>query len=286
MRRIVGALLCVGMLCLVALGSANLWSCYSPPTPLCGFQCNASNGYACPTDYTCAKVDQTCRLNRAPTATSCQSDARPDTPGIDANLTPTTVTSTTPSNGATEVDRVAGITINFSGHVSGVGMSNFLVMDGTAQLAGAYAENAASNQWTFMGTLPGGHLIAVNLTSEIKNDLGVPLPAFSFSFTTHDDDPPMLVSSVPLNLGTATSVNQPIVVVFSKPVLGVGGSMTVSSGGAIAGTPTASSDSKTWTFTAASPLPAASTINVALGTGIVDSAGNHLVATAFSFTTP
>ncbi len=288
MRRIVGALLCVGMLCLVALGSANLWSCYSPPTPLCGFQCNVSNGYACPADYTCAKVDQTCRLNSAPTGTSCQSDARPDTPGLDANLTPTIVTSTTPSNGATEVDRAAGITITFSGHVSSVRMSSFLVMDGTSQLAGAYVENAANDRWSFAGTLPGGHLITVNLTSQITNDLGVPLTAYSFSFTTHDDEPPMLVSSAPLDLGTATSVNQPIVVVFSEPVAAVDSTTMVVRSGAtqIAGTFTHSTDLTTWTFTATAGLPAASTIKVALGTGIVDGAGNHLVATAFSFTTP
>ncbi len=281
-------MLCVGMLCLVALGSANLWSCYSPPTPLCGFQCNASNGYACPADYTCAKVDQTCRLNAAPSGTSCQSDARPDTPGLDANLTPTIVTATRPSNGATEVDRAAGITITFSGRVSNVGMSSFLVMDGTSQLAGTYTENAATDQWSFAGTLPGGHLITVTLTSAIKNDLGVPLGQYSFSFTTHDDEPPMLVSSNPLDQGMATSVTQPIVVVFSEPVAAVDGTTMVVTSGAtqIAGTFTNSADLTTWTFTETAALPAASTINVALGTGIVDGAGNHLVATAFSFTTP
>lgn len=283
MRRIVGALLCVGMLSFLVLGSSTL-SCYSPPTPVCGFQCNAANSFACPTEYTCSKIDQTCRLDRAPAGTSCQSDAHPDTPGIDADLTPAAVASMVPSDGATGVDRAMGITVEFTQHVTNVGMSNFLVMDGTSQLAGVYTEVGATG-WHFSGTLPGGHLITVQLTSEITNDQGVPLTAHTSSFTTRDDEPPMLASSTPIAMGMAASVTAPIVVVFSEPVTGVASAMVVSStGGPIPGTVTGSSDATTFTFTGT--LPAASTITVSLGTAITDLAGNHLAATAFSFTTP
>ncbi|CAN5322510.1 hypothetical protein BH11MYX1_BH11MYX1_50740 [soil metagenome] len=286
MRRIVGALLCAGMLCLVAIGASNLWSCYSPPIPLCGFQCNATNRYACPTDYTCSKLDQTCRLDSAPAGTSCQSDASPDTRGLDADLSPPAVASTAPNDGATEVDREAGITVTFTQHVTNVGPSTFLVMDGTSQLAGSYSEQVAANSWHFTGSLAGGRLITVMLTSGVVNDQMVPLPASSFSFTTHDDEPPMLVSSTPLNMGMAASITSPIVLVFNEPVAAVDTiTVVVSSGGSpVSGAITGSGDSKTWTFEGA--LPAASTINVSLGSGIVDLAGNHLTSTAFSFTTP
>jgi hypothetical protein len=283
MRRIVGALLCVGMLSLLVLGSSAL-SCYSPPTPVCGFQCNAENNFACPTDYTCSKLEQTCRLDRAPAGTRCQSDAHPDTPAVDADLTPAAVASTLPADGATEVDRAMGITVDFTQHVTNVGMSNFLVMDGTSQLAGVYTEAGATG-WHFSGSIPGGHLITVQLTSGITNDQAVPLTAHTFSFTTRDDEPPMLASSTPIAMGMATSAAAPIVVVFTEPVTGVAGAMVVSStGGPIAGTITGSGDARTFTFTGT--LPAASTIMVSLGSAITDLAGNHLAATAFTFTTP
>jgi hypothetical protein len=286
MRRIAAVLLGVGLPALLAIGSSTLWSCYSPPTPPCGFQCNATNNYACPASYTCSKPDQTCRLDSAPAGTSCQSDAHPDTPGIDADLAPPAVASTAPTDGAIQVDRAAGITVTFTQHVRDVGMSDFLVMDGTAQLAGAYSEQVAVNSWHFTGLLPGGHQITVKLTSGIVNDQLVPLPASSFAFTTHDDEPPMLASSTPLDMGMAASVSSPITVVFSEPVAGVDATtLVVTRGGSpVSGAITGSGDARTWTFTGA--LPAAATITVSLSTGIVDLAGNHLTSTAFSFTTP
>ncbi len=291
MSRLAGALLCLGLFALAIVGGSNL-SCYAPPTPNCGFGCTAATGFACPPDYTCSAVDQICKLNTAPAGTSCQSDARPDTPSPDADTTAPEVVSTTPGDGATAVARGAPITVTFSRDVVAPDSSDFLVMDGPTQLPGLYDWNAATRTATFMPVpaLPGGHVITVQLTPAIVTVAGnSPLAAFSFSFTTFDDEPPQLASSVPLDMSTAVPVNSTIVVTFSEPVTGVTGtSFTVANGATgLPGTIVASGDAMSYTFTPSAALPAGAQIDVALTAAITDLAvpANPLAPTTFSFTT-
>jgi hypothetical protein len=291
MSRFPGALLCTAVLALVVLAAAHVSSCYSPPTPDCGFTCNQSNGYQCPPDYTCAMADQTCKLNTAPTGMRCQSDAAPDLTPKDANTTTPMVTSRSPDDGATNVPRTSAITATFSRDVVAPDATDFLVMDGPVQLPGTYSYEMASRTASFMPSppLPGGHTIVVTLTSDIHAaSAPSPIMQTSWSFTTLDDEPPQLTFSDPLDTQTMVPITSAIVMTFSEPVVFTTGMITVSSGATgIAGVVTAMPDNRTFTFTPTLLLPPASPISVVLSSSIVDMAvpPNPLTTTAFSFTT-
>jgi hypothetical protein len=292
MGRIAGALLCLGVLALCVVGSTNV-SCYSPPTPNCGFQCNAANSFQCPADYTCSTADGVCKLNSAPASTRCPSDAPPDVPGGDASAVSPTVTVTTPANGTANVPRSSSITVTFSRDVVTPDATNFLVTDNGVQQPGTYSYDPASYTATFnpAGALEGGHVILVRLTSAIvlAGPLMSPLVPYTFSFMTFDDEPPMLVSSTPLDSATMVPIGSTIVVVFSEPVAGVDAtSFTVAQGATgITGTVSANVDQKTYTFTPSAALPPASLITVSLSAAIKDlsAQANPLAPTTFSFTT-
>lgn len=292
MGRIAGALLCLGVLALCVVSTTNV-SCYSPPTPNCGFQCNAANSFQCPADYTCSTADGVCKLNSAPASTRCPSDAPPDVPGADGSPTSPTVTVTTPANGTANVPRSSSITVTFSRDVDPPDATNFLVTDNGVQQPGTYTYDSVAYTATFnaSGALEGGHVILVRLTSDIvlAGALKSPLVPYTFSFMTFDDEPPMLVSSTPLDSATMVPVGSTIVVVFSEPVMGVDTtSFTVAQGATgISGTVSANVDQETYTFTPSAALPAASVITITLSAAIKDlsAQANPLAQTTFSFTT-
>ncbi|HET9988097.1 MAG TPA: Ig-like domain-containing protein [Kofleriaceae bacterium] len=292
MGRIAGALLCLGVLAVFAFGSFNV-SCYSPPTPSCGFQCNKANYFQCPAAYTCSRTDGVCKLNSAPASTQCPSDAPPDVPGLDADATNPTVTATDPMDGATNVPRTGAIRVAFSRDVIPPDSLNFIVDDGAVLQTGTYTYDPGTFTATYvpLGALEGGHVITVRLTSNIvgSNAARSPLTPYTFSYTTFDDEPPMLASSTPLDSATMVPVGSTIVVVFSEPVAGVDTtSLTVAQGATgLPGTVSANPDQKTYTFTPTAALPAASVITVTLSTGIHDlsTSANPLAQTTFSFTT-
>jgi hypothetical protein len=292
MGRIAGALLCLGVLALCVVSTTNV-SCYSPPTPNCGFQCNAANSFQCPADYTCSTADGVCKLNSAPASTRCPSDAPPDVKGLDADATDPTVLFTTPQDGTINVPRTSPITVVFSRDVIPPDATDFIVTDNGVQQPGTYSYDPGTLTATFVasGALAGGHAIVVRLTTDIlgANAAHSPLAPFTFSFLTFDDEPPMLVSSTPLDSATMVPVGSTIVVVFSEPVMGVDTtSFTVAQGATgISGTVSANVDQETYTFTPSAALPAASVITVTLSAAIKDlsAQANPLAQTTFSFTT-
>jgi hypothetical protein len=279
MRRIQGAaLICLGLVGAFALA----FSCYTVPEPDCGFVCGA--GSACPDDYMCGS-DTICHRIGAPAGTVCTSDAVQ----LDAPITSPTVVSTVPNDGSTGVSRTAAITATFDQPLtdSSVDMTSFVVMgsDGL-QLPGSVAVDDPSMTASFTptGELPAGAVIIVNLTSSIMSSQGAPLVPVMFSFTTIDDQPPALVSSMPLDGSTAVPDNTLITITFSEPVMGVDTtSFTVAAAAAIAGTIAGSG--ATYTFTPTAALPAATLVTVMLGSSITDLAGNALLPVSFSFTT-
>jgi len=291
MSRFPGALLCTAVLALAVLATAHVSSCYSPPTPDCGFACNTSNQFQCPPDYTCAMADQTCKLNTAPAGMRCQSDAAPDLTPKDANTMTPMVTSRVPDDGATNVSRTAAITATFSHDVVPPDNTNFLVMDNSVQLPGNYVYTTASKTASFepAPALPGGHLITVTLTSGIvSSSAPSPIMTTTWSFTTVDDEPPQLVLSNPLDTQTMVPITSTIVMTFSEPVVFPQTAITVSAGATgIAGAVAAAPDNLTFTFTPTLPMPAASLIDVLLSAAIVDMAvpPNPLSPTHFAFTT-
>ncbi len=277
--RILGAvLICLGLVGAFALAI----SCYTVPEPDCGFVCGA--GSACPDDYMCGS-DTICHRIGAPAGTVCTNDAGPQ----DAPITSPMVVSTTPMDGSTGVSRSAPISATFDQPLndSSVDTTAFLVMgsDGV-QLPGTVAVDDPSMTASFTptGELPAGAVITVQLTSSIMSSQGAPLVPAMFSFTTIDDQPPTLVSSMPLAGATAVPVTTAIAITFSEPVMGVDTtSFTVAAGVAIAGTVAGSG--ATYTFTPTAALPPAALVTVTLGGTITDLADNALLPVSFSFTT-
>lgn len=283
MRRILGAaIVCTGVVVVCVLAFT---SCYTIPSPDCGFVCGAMG--ACPANYTCAS-DSICHLNGTPATMTCASDAGND--AADAQLVSPTVVSTTPTDGATNVGRGILITASFDQAMQpgSINPSTFTVSIGGANFPGVTNVTPDNMNASFMpdSPLPAGAVIQVTLTGNVSSMLGAPLVPFSWSFTTIDDEPPTVVSSNPLDMATAVPDATTIVVTFSEPVTGVDtSSFAVAAPGPtpIAGTIAASG--ATYTFTPTAALPAASLITVNLSAAIADLSGNALVPVSFSFTT-
>jgi len=118
-------------------------------------------------------------------------------------------------------------------------------------------------------------------------------PAAKFGIlwkTEADTSAPTIVSKTPANAATNVSVNASITVTFSEEVtLPVGQNVTYSSvnqaGNWISQPAHVVYSSKTVTITPTNPLPGTSIINVAVPTGVTDSAGNALAPQSWSFMT-
>ncbi|HEY6038679.1 MAG TPA: Ig-like domain-containing protein [Kofleriaceae bacterium] len=237
-------------------------------------------------------ADGVCKSNSAPAGTRCPTDAPPDVPSPDADATNPTVVVTTPSDGASSVARSSPITVVFSRDVNAPDATDFIVTDNGVVQPGTFSYDPATFTATFAptGALAGGHVILVRLTSGIVSSAAhSPLTPYTFSYTTFDDEPPMLASSTPLDTATMVPINTAIVVVFSEKVTGVDAtSFTVAQGATgITGAVSANADQMTYTFTPSAALPAASVITVTLSAAIKDlsASANPLVPTTFSFTT-
>jgi len=281
MRRIVGAaLILCGLVAAIALGL----SCYSVPEPDCGFVCGA--GGACPEDYLCGS-DSICRRIGAPMSTVCMLDAGP----IDAPFLSPMVVSTMPMDGATRVSRTAPITAMFDQPILSLGSDGsdgFMVANAAGVLVpGTASLDAAMTTATFQPTaeLPAGAMITVQLTANITAVMGMaPLAPLTFTFTTIDDEPPTLVSSMPLDQATGVPDASTVTITFSEAVMGVDStSFVVSAATPIAGAIAGSG--ATYTFTPTASLPAATAITVTLSASITDLAGNSLLPVSFKFTT-
>lgn len=290
MGRIVGALLCVGMLALALFGISNVSSCYSAPNPACGFLCNAQNFFACPEDYSCSHTAGVCVSNSAPADMRCYSDAAPSPEGIDADSRPPTVIMTVPSNGDVNVARDQQIQVFFSQAIQNYSPTTVQVTDGTNPVAAVTVFEQVTNilRITPVTSLTGGSTIVVTLSGLTgANPLHVPVADYSFAFTAIDDSPPQLILSTPLDMATAVPVTTTIVVTFSEPVLHVDTtSFSVFQGATNQpGVVTPNANGTVWTYTPTAALPAALLITVMLTAAITDLTGNPLTPTMFTFTT-
>ncbi|MEO8843721.1 MAG: Ig-like domain-containing protein [Kofleriaceae bacterium] len=289
MGRIVGALLCAGMVAIALLGLGNVSSCYSAPNPACGFLCNDQNGFSCPEDYSCSHTAGVCVSKAAPTGMRCYADAAPAPEGLDADSTPPTVIMTGPGNGETGVARDVQIQVYFSLPIQNYTATTVQVTDGATPVATVLQFDQATNILRIapLTLLGGGSTITVALSGLTGgNPLHVPVAASSFSFSTIDDSPPQLILSTPLDMATGVPVGSTIVITFSEPVHYVDTtSFSVFQAATNQPGTITSADNLTWTYTPTAALPAASLVTVMLTAAITDAAGNPLVPTMFTFTT-
>jgi Bacterial Ig-like domain len=289
MGRIVGALLCAGMLALALIGISNVSSCYSAPNPACGFLCNDQNGFACPEDYSCSHAAGVCVSNAAPTDMRCFADAAPTPEGLDADSTPPTVIMTAPSNGDIGVSPDQQIQVFFSQPIQNYSPTTVQVTDGANPVAAITMFDQVTNilRITPVTSLTGGSTIVVTLSGLTgTNPLHVPVADYSFEFTTVDNTPPQLILSSPLDMATAVPVTTTIVLTFSEPVQNVAAGLEVFQGTTgQPGSVVSNGDGTVWTFTPTAPFASASLISVVMNGFVIDLTGNSLLPVMFTFTT-
>jgi hypothetical protein len=96
---------------------------------------------------------------------------------------------------------------------------------------------------------------------------------------------PSVIQTNPLandiNVSVATTIN----VTFNEPVIGVDtSSFTVNAAGAVTGTVVSANGGRTWVFTPAASLPAATLVTVMLTTAVTDASANPLFGGGYVFT--
>lgn len=212
------------------------------------------------------------------------------------DATPPVVLSTSPSAGATGVDRSTKISVTFSEPLDPATAvaSNFSVRAGIVAVAGtvAYAPATRTIEFTPAITLPNTATISVSVSSQIHDAAGNPLASsLAFAFATRDDIPPAVVSTtipptgdVPVTQVLAVTMSEPIdasSVTSSNVRLTLGGS-----GAIVPGLISYDAATQAVTFTPSSGLASATDYILTVGAGIKDVAGNaSTVAFTKSFRT-
>jgi len=200
--------------------------------------------------------------------------------------TPPTVSSTIPSNGATNIAPNAAITVTFSEDVQAgtVNTSTVTVngVAGTVNLNGSTATLTPNSPLAYNTTYTG------KVTAGVKDLAGEAMAAdYTWSFTTGqnpDTTPPTISSTSPANVATGVAVNAAITATFSESMLAGTISTATFTVTGVAGT--VSLNGNTATFTPSTALAYSTTYTAKVTTGVKDLAGNSMAADyTWSFTT-
>jgi hypothetical protein len=219
-------------------------------------------------------------LLATPFLVSCDGDG-----GVDLDRNAPSVTATTPTAGATDVDRNTTITATFSEAIAGASVTTatFTVTPaGGAAIAGAVSTGASTATFTPASPLAFGTTYTARLTTGVTDLAGNGLlQAHSWTFTTLANPAPAVVGTTPTAGATNVARNTAITVTFSEPVAPATVTATTfqvapAQGAAITGTLLV--NGATVTFTPAAPLLFDTTYNVVLTTGITDVDGAPLAA--------
>jgi endonuclease I/methionine-rich copper-binding protein CopC len=206
---------------------------------------------------------------------------------------PPQISSTVPTNNATNVAPGTNITVNFSEPVN-TGAS-WIALNCSVSGSVPLSESGSGNQRVLdpIPTLAFGESCTANITASAVQDLdGTPdtlVGSTSFQFTAIADNPPTLSSSVPANGATNVPLASNIQIVFSEPVnvSGAWYSVQCTAGGNIAAT--VSGTGATRTLDPAVNLTALDPCTVTLQPSLIvdlDGVANPLSgAASFSFTT-
>ena len=117
------------------------------------------------------------------------------------------IVSTTPADGAINVEPSTPIAIELTQVVEPINMTTVQILDGATPIPYAFTYNGTTLVLSPDIFLPGGHTIQVTLDGLVNTTaLHVPLATTSFSFTTRDNVAPVLVLSDPLDHATAVPV--------------------------------------------------------------------------------
>ncbi len=235
----------------------------------------------------------TCTATVVASQVTADSDGTPmqaDYPFSFTTDVPPTVTTTSPTDGATNVNSGSTITVNFSESVNATGSSFSLECPtGTPVPFSVSAKPASSFTLTPTSSLPAGTVctVTVHAGNVTDVDAGSPMAGdYSFSFTT--DAPPTVTTTAPANGATDVNAGSTITINFSKSVTAASGAFSLE---CPTGTPepfnTSSSPSSSYTLTPGSPLPGSTVCTIVIDhTKITDASSTGMASDyTFSFTT-
>lgn len=214
-----------------------------------------------------------------------------------ADTTPPTVSSVSPTSGATSVAINSTIIATFSESVDGstVDTSTFIVKDSSNNIVGGTVTSGSPTAtFTPSLNLTADTTYTVIITTGIEDSAGNAMTAeYTWTFTTGsgaDTTGPSITGHTPSTDATGVAVNSTISVVFSESIDPSTLDTTTftledSSNNSITGTVSYDDTSKTATFTPFSALSYDTTYYVNITQDVEDMAGNMLVALEWMFTT-
>lgn len=214
-----------------------------------------------------------------------------------ADVTPPTVASVSPANGATGVAGNAALTVNFSepmttGSVTNVTFSLKRTSD-SAAVAGAVTGSGSAYTFTPGAALTNGTNYTATITTAVQDASGNALASnYTWSFTAGalDATAPTLSSKTPATGAADVASNATVSVTFSEAMdsATVASAFSMSggvSGAVTVGTPT-TTDNITYTFTPSAALSSGEIYTVTVSTAAKDVAGNaKAAADSWTFTT-
>jgi hypothetical protein len=215
------------------------------------------------------------------------------------DLTPPTVTGSSPANGAISIATSVAPTITFSEAMNPATINGttitLRVTATSAAVSGTVSYSSATNTATFTpsASLSGATGYTLSATTGAKDLAGNSLAStFTSSFTTTDATPPGVVSTSPLNGAVNVPVNTVVTVTFSEPMNAStinGSTITLrvtATSAAVPGTVSYNGGTNTATFTPTASLSGPTGYTLTVTTGAKDLAGNSLASPfTSSFTT-
>jgi LysM repeat protein len=226
-------------------------------------------------------------------------DGSPPPTGEEDETAPT-VTSRTPTAGATQVALGQNVVVGFSEPVTGVDRTTFTLTGASGQVAASVSYNTTTRVATLVPSAPlaEGTTYTVALGDTVSDIAGNFLGPVNWTFTTAQSTPstgdtvsPTVVSRSPNSGATRVSRDVNVTVTFSEPITGLSPtSMTLRSNRgnrnvSVPATVTYDPGTRRGTLNPTQTLDRNTRYTVALTNGIVDLAGNRLGAQTWSFTT-
>ncbi len=205
-----------------------------------------------------------------------------------------TVTSVTPTNGATGVGPYTTVSLTFSEPLNPatITSSNFALFNGASNLGASVGHSADDRTVTLSyGNMPGNSLITVVATNGATDEFGNALTPFTSSFTTATDPDEYssrrIISQRPGNGATGVPANTTIYLVSNKTMnfASVQSSVFVSQNGTLVpGTISLNPAATSILFTPSAPFSAGAVVQINVTSNATDTFGNALTAYSGSFT--
>ena len=211
-----------------------------------------------------------------------------------ADVTPPTVLSMMPANGAMSVALSSNVSATFSEAMtaSTINSTTFTLKQGTTAVAGTVSYSGTTATFTPSSAFAGSTVYTAAITTGAKDAAGNSLASNStWSFTTAaptDVTPPTVMSMMPASGATSVAVSSNVTATFSEAMTAStinSTTFTVKQGTtAVAGT--VSYSGMTATFTPSSAFAGSTVYTATISTGAKDAAGNAITAAqTWNFTT-